>query len=150
MPQASYGMSRVMGPAKTHTKQLGGQQTRLSDIEFEIISCPQAACIEFDGRLPAQDGIRRTNRKDRRCLTDQLQCINEAGSPKGLVTRMLHVTSLHTQRIAWESSIFGCQQKFSWRCGSPALSALTGELREVCGSSVRIFLSCGWIATNQC
>jgi hypothetical protein len=85
----------------------------LYDIEFEIITCPKTACIEFNGRLPAQDGVRRTNRLARRRLSDQSERIDEAGSPQGLIKWMLHATSLHTQRIAWESSICGSQQFFA-------------------------------------
>ena len=85
MPQAS-SHTWTMDPAKTHREQLGDQRTRLRGIEVEIIRCPQTTRIEFDGKLRTQDGIRRTNRQMRRGCSDQLQHINEAGSPKGLVT----------------------------------------------------------------
>ena len=101
-------------------------------LKVQFVRYPEAACIKLDGSLPTQDGIRHTDWQARRSLSDQPQRINEALSPQGPFMRMLHVTSLHTSRIGWESSIFGNQRNSS---GLQIVSDF-GDYEELCAEAV--------------
>jgi hypothetical protein len=69
-------------------------------MEVKIICRPQTTSVQFDGSLSAQDRIRCTDRQARCGRADQMQRIDEAGSPNGPLKRIPHVSSLRIQRIA--------------------------------------------------
>jgi hypothetical protein len=113
MPQTPSDVLRTMGPAKSNGEQFCGQSRSVFSEDLESSGRPQAASVKLHRRGAGQNRIRHAERQARGCPREQSQRSDKVRPPGGVLICLLQAASLHAQRIARESPIFGNQEKSS-------------------------------------